>query len=138
MLELAICAGVMVSCLAGTVQFGYTFYVYNQLVTAVGNGGRYAALRTYRGDQERARSAIQNMVVYGDARPTDLMPVVANLRPEQVEVEWVKDSKGMPTSVHVAIHNYPVNAIFKTISLDGRPGVEFPFVGRYAPTEREP
>jgi hypothetical protein len=28
--------------------------------------------------------------------------------------------------------------VFKTISLEGRPGVEFPFVGRYAPGEREP
>ena len=142
MLELAICAGVMVSCLAGTFQFGYTFYVYNQLVTAVGNGGRYAALRTYRGasdaDLEKARGAIRNLVVYGDARPTDLSPVVANLRPDQVEVDWVKDKTGMPTSVHVAIRNFPVNAIFKTINLEGRPGVEFPFVGRYAPAESEP
>jgi len=47
MLELAISSAVMISCLAGTFQFGYTFYVYNQLVTAVGNGGRYAAMRTY-------------------------------------------------------------------------------------------
>jgi TadE-like protein len=141
-IELAVCAGVMVSCLAGTFQFGYTFYVYNQLVTAVGNGGRYAAMRTYRGasdaDLETARMAIRNMVVYGDARPTDLQPVVANLRPDQVEVEWVKDKTGGPTAVHVAIRNYPVNAVFKTISLEGRPGVEFPFVGRYAPGEREP
>jgi Flp pilus assembly protein TadG len=139
MIELALCAGVMVSCLAGTFQFGYTFYVYNQLVTAVGNGGRYGAMRTYRGaNLEKGRAAIQNMVVYGDARPTELMPVVTGLRPDQVEVEWVKDDKGVPTAVHVAIRNYPVNAVFKTIFLDGRPGVEFPFVGRYAPAEREP
>jgi Flp pilus assembly protein TadG len=140
MIELAVCAGVMVSCLAGTFQFGYTFYIYNQLVTAVGNGGRYAAMRTYRGDGdlEKARAAIRNMVVYGDTRPTDLQPVVMNLRPDQVEVEWVKDKAGTPTAVHVAIRNYPVNAVFKTISLEGRPGVEFPFVGRYAPGEREP
>jgi hypothetical protein len=142
MIELAVCAGVMVSCLAGTFQFGYTFYVYNQLVTAVGNGGRYAAMRTYRGasdaDLEKARAAIRNMVVYGDARPTDLQPVVMNLRPDQVEVEWVMEKGGPPTGVHVAIRNYPVNAVFKTISLEGRPGVEFPFVGRYAPGEREP
>jgi Flp pilus assembly protein TadG len=142
MIELAVCAGVMVSCLAGTFQFGYTFYIYNQLVTAVGNGGRYAALRTYRAasdaDLEKGRAAIRNMVVYGDARPTDLTPVVANLSPDQVDVAWVKDSSGAPTAVHVAIRNYPVNAVFKTISLDGRPGVEFPFVGRYAPAEREP
>jgi hypothetical protein len=38
----------------------------------------------------------------------------------------------------VAIRNYPVNAVFKTVTLEGRPGVEFPFVGRYAPAEREP
>ena len=48
MLELAACAGVLVACLAGTFQFGYTFYVYNQLVTAVANGGRYASGCTYR------------------------------------------------------------------------------------------
>ncbi|HVO98258.1 MAG TPA: TadE/TadG family type IV pilus assembly protein [Bryobacteraceae bacterium] len=141
MLELALSAGVMVSCLAGTFQFGYIFYVYNQLVTAVGNGGRYAAMRTYRAagaaDLEKARAAIRNMVVYGDASPTDLTPAIANLRPENVEVEWVKDSSGAPSAVHVAIRNFPVNAIFKRISLDGRPGVEFPFVGRYAPSESE-
>jgi len=142
MIELAVCAAVMVSCLAGTFQWGYTFYIYNQLVTAVGNGGRYAAMRTYRGasdaDLEKARAAIRNMVVYGDARPTDSAPVVLNLRPDQVEVEWVKDKTGAPTAVHVAIRNYPVNAVFKTVTLEGRPGVEFPFVGRYAPAEREP
>src|ERR1051325_7493401 len=48
MLELAVSAAVMISCLGGTFQFGYTFYVYNQVVTAVGNGARYAAQRTYR------------------------------------------------------------------------------------------
>jgi hypothetical protein len=142
MIELAVCSAVMVSCLAGTFQFGYTFYVYNQLVTAVGNGGRYAAMRTYRaaseGDLAKGRAAIQNMVVYGDTRPTDLTPVVPNLRPDQVDVQWVKDKTGTPTSVHVAIRNYPVNAVFKTISLEGRPGVEFPYLGRFAPGETEP
>jgi hypothetical protein len=142
MIELALSAGVMVSCLAGTFQFGYTFYIYNQLVTAVGNGGRYAAMRTYRAgsevDLEKGRAAIRNMVVYGDAKPNDLTPVVVNLHPDQVEVEWVKDKAGAPTAIHVAIRKYPVNAIFKTIYLDGRPGVEFPFLGRYAPAEREP
>jgi hypothetical protein len=142
LIELAVCAAVMVSCLAGTFQFGYTFYIYNQLVTAVGNGGRYAAMRTFRAasdvDLEKGRTAIRNMVVYGDARPSGLAPVVANLRPDQVDVEWVKDKSGAPIAVHVAIRNYPVNAVFKTVSLEGRPGVEFPFVGRYAPAEREP
>ena len=33
MLELAASAGVMLACLGGTFQFGYTFYAYNQLVS---------------------------------------------------------------------------------------------------------
>jgi len=40
MIELAMSATVMTMFLAGTFQFGYTFYVYNQLVTAIGNGSR--------------------------------------------------------------------------------------------------
>jgi Flp pilus assembly protein TadG len=143
MLELAMCSAVLVSCLGGTFQFGYTFYVYNQLVTAVGNGGRYAAMRTYRaataGDVEKAKRAIRNMVAYGDPQASGgSEPIVAGLTPEQVEVKWVSDPSGAPTAVDVSVVNFSLNAVFKTITFSGRPGVEFPFVGRYAPSEREP
>ena len=142
MIELAVSSAVMVSCLAGTFQFGYTFYVYNQLVTAVGNGGRYAAIRTYRAastkDIEKGAQAIRNMVAYGDAQPgPDAQPVAANLTPGQVEVRWVMDGKGAPSAVNVSIRDYKVDAVFKTFTFTGRPGVEFPFVGKYAPSERE-
>jgi Flp pilus assembly protein TadG len=143
MLELAASMAVMVSCLAGTFQFGYTFYVYNQLVTAVGNGARYAATRAYRGataqDIERGATAIRNMVVYGDARPDPgAAPAVANLTPAQVEVHWATDPSGAPTAVDVSIRDFAVDAVFKTFTFTGRPGVEFPYVGRYAPSESEP
>jgi Flp pilus assembly protein TadG len=143
MIELAFSAAVMMSCLAGTFQFGYTFYVYNQLVTAVGNGGRYAATRTYRAatpqDIEKGSAAIRNLVVYGDAQPgIGALPVVPNLTPEQVGVRWVLDASGAPTAVDVSIANYTVNAVFKSFTFTGRPGVEFPYVGRFAPAEREP
>jgi hypothetical protein len=142
MIELAISAAVMVSCLGGTVQFGYTFYIYNELVSAVGNGGRYAAMRTYRGaspaDIEKGKTAIRNMVVYGDARPTPgTPPQVANLRPEQVRVEWIKDESGdKPGFVDVSIADYTVDAAFGMFRFTGRPAVEYPFVGR--PSESEP
>lgn len=143
MIELAVSAGVMVSCLAGTVQFGYTFYVYNELVTAVGNGGRYAAMRTYRaavpGDIEKGKSAIRNMVVYGDSRPApNAPPQVANLKPEQVQVDWVMDDAGKPAAVNVSIMNYTVDAAFGIFRFTGKPAVEYPFVGRFAPAESEP
>ena len=143
MIELAISAAVMVSCLGGTVQFGYTFYIYNELVSAVGNGGRYAAMRTYRAaspaDIEKGKAAIRNMVVYGDARPAPgAVPQVVNLRPEQVRVEWVKDESGdKPGFVDVSIADYTVDAAFGMFRFTGRPAVEYPFVGRYAPSESE-
>lgn len=143
MIELALSAMVMMACLSGTVEFGYTFYVYNQLVTAVGNGGRYAAIRTYRAatpqDVERGARAIRNMVVYGDARPApDAAPAIANLRPDQVDVHWVMNAKGAPEAVDISIRDYTVDAVFKKFTLNGRPRVEFPFVGKYAPSEHEP
>ncbi len=143
MLELAVSASVMVSCLAGTVQFGYTFYVYDQLVTAVGNGARYAAQRTYRGastrDMERGDAAIRNLVVYGDTHPAaDAEPVVRNLKPAHVEVRWILDDDGAPVAVDVAIRDFVVDAVFKSFTFDERPAVEFPYVGRYAPAESEP
>lgn len=142
MIELAACAGVMVTCLMGTFQFGYTFYMYNQLVTAVGNGARYAAQRAYRAateeDLKKGDIAVRNMVVYGDARPApEATPVVPRLKAEDVEVRWTKNGDGKPVAVDVAIRGYTITAIFKAFTFDGRPSVEFPYVGRYAPTESE-
>lgn len=143
MIELALSATVLVSCLAGTFQFGYTFYVYNQLVTAVGNGGRYAALRTYRSaspeDIEKGKGAIRNMVVFGNSRPAaGAVPVAANLKPENVRVEWIPGENGAPAFVDLSIVGYEVNALFGATTLEGKPAARFPFVGKYAPEEKEP
>jgi TadE-like protein len=142
MLELAVSAAVMVSCLVGTFQFGYAFYVFNQLVTAIGNGGRYAAMRTYCAgspeDIEKGRKAIRNMVVYGDAQPAEgAQPALVNFSPEQVDVTWTMDESGAPAYVAVSIREFTLDAVFKKYTFSGRPGVEFPFVGRYAPAEHE-
>lgn len=147
MLELAACASVLVACLAGTFQFGYTFYVYNQMVTAVGNGGLYASSRTYRAaspkDIEKGNEAIRNMVVYGDPHPApDAQPVVPDLKREEVEVKWNFSSfsnakPGSPEFVEVAIGRHPVNALVGSFTFAGRPRVVFPYLGRYAPAESE-
>jgi len=134
MLELAVSAGVMISCLAGTFQFGYTFYAYNQLVTAIGNGGRYAAMRTYHGGSDAEvqldRRAVQNMVVYGDPNPAiETAPVLSKLTPEQVDVKWIMGDNGAPAAVDVSIREYSVDAVFRTFTFAGRPGVEFPYIG---------
>jgi Flp pilus assembly protein TadG len=143
MVELAVCSTVMITCLAGTFQFGYTFYVYNQLVTAVGNAARYAAVRTYRAassdDVEKGAKAIRNMAVYGDPQAAaGAQPAVANLTPEQVDVHWLMNESGAPSTVAISVRDFKIDAVFKTFVFSGRPGVEFPYLGRYAPSEREP
>jgi hypothetical protein len=142
MLELTLVATVMLAFLSGTLQFGYTFYIYNQLVTAVGSGARYAASRTYRGaspmDVEKGATAIQNLVVFGSPHPeAGAAPIVPNLKPEDVEVKWNFAKNGSPESVDVAIVHHQVNAIFTNFTFSGRPAFEFPYIGRYAPAESE-
>ncbi len=144
MIELAFSATVMAACLAGTFQFGYSFYIYDQLVSAVGNAGRYAVSRTIRAatpeDLEKGKAAIRNMVVYGDPHPdADAVPVAPDLKPENVLVSYVAgEREGAPSAIDVAIADYNVHAVFGAVTLKGRPAVEFPFVGRYAASESEP
>lgn len=134
MIELAACAAVMLACVAGTFQFGYTFYVYNQLVTAVGNGARYAATLQYTpGPNDTADHSIRNMVVYGDpeAAPGS-RPVVSGFTPENVDINWTIEN-GAPSAVAVSIHNFSIDAVFARFTFNARPGVEFPYVGPAAP-----
>ena len=139
MIELALSAGVIVACFSGVFEFGYTFYTYNQLVSAVGNGARYAAVRPYRNDPEKAAAAIRNMVVFSDARPAPgAAPIAKGLTPDHIKVEWVQDSSGAPEAVHVSVEHYKIDALFGAFEFHGKPSVEFPFVGRYAPSEPEP
>ena len=143
LLELAVAMSVMTAVLMGTVQFGYAFYVYNQLVTAVGEGARYAAQRTYRAassdDVSRGADAVRNMVIYGDPRPTtDAQPLIPGLRAENVEVKWQQRSDGTPEFVSVSVHNFAMDAVFRSFTFDQKPSVAYPYVGRFAPGEREP
>jgi hypothetical protein len=55
-----------------------------------------------------------------------------------VRVDWVLDESGVPAAVHVAISDYTVDAVFGLVRFTGRPAVEYPFVGRFAPAETEP
>jgi len=74
MLEFALGTLILVPVFAGTFQFGYTFFVYNNLDTAVRGGARYASLRSYDSATSTPSSAfstaVKNMVVYGNSAGT--------------------------------------------------------------------
>ena len=89
MVEFAIGASLLAAVFAGTFQFGYTFYVYNNVQTAVNNGAKYAALRTYEQTSSTPSScfttAVQDMVVYGDPTGVTTTPVAPGLKPAKCE-----------------------------------------------------
>jgi hypothetical protein len=53
-------------------------------------------------------------------------------------VDWVMDEAGKPAAVSVSIVDYTVDAAFGIFRFTGKPAIEYPFVGRFAPSESEP
>src|SRR5437868_5046425 len=73
MVEFALAAPLAITVMAGVFQFGYAFYVYNQLQLSIRSGVRYASLMDYKGTSATCVAAtqdtVQNMVVYGTPTP---------------------------------------------------------------------
>src|SRR5437899_6024109 len=82
MLEFALAAGILFPAFVGTFQFGYTFYIYNNLSTAVRGGARYASMQSYDSasstPSDPFATAVKNVVVYGNSAGTG-DPVVSGL-----------------------------------------------------------
>lgn len=142
--EFAIASAILIPTLAGTFQFGFSFYRYNLLQTAVANGGMYGAYRTYRAengatDIAKVKAAIQNMAVYGTPAPSGTpVPVVPGLKPSDIDVTYTLTALQIPTAVTVKVKSYKVNALFHEYAIAGKPKFTAPFLGRYAPEESEP
>ncbi len=139
MLEFAIGSGVLVAVFTGTFQFGYNFYRYNTLATAVSNGARYASLKPYDSTTPTPstafRTAVQNMVVYGDPTGNTTTPVSPGLTKNNVQlsVAFSSQTKGVPVSMTVSITNYTLNAIFAQTTYNNKPRVTYEYQGVYSP-----
>lgn len=141
LIEFAIASAVLLPVMLGTFRFGYSFYTYNLLESAVSNGARYASTRVYRNASSasvtKVKTAIQNMVVYGSPSGGTI-PVARGLTTSHVVVTYTVDSNQVPKSVKVAVSNFTLDAVVSAFTLTNKPVVTYPFVGRYAPNESEP
>ena len=135
MVEFALSFGLMFPIFAGVFQFGYSFYIYNQLETAVRSAARYAASRTYDSPNSTPSSAytnaVRNLVVYGNPAG-GTMPTVPGLTAEKVQVT-VNFASGVPDNVRVNINGYTIQNFFGPMRLTGKPATTFPFIGRWDP-----
>src|SRR6478735_1276172 len=144
MVELALSVSVILPLFLGTFQFGYTFYVYNMLLTQVRGGARYASLRQFKAQNAASISAyklaVRNMVRYSTPDGIGQL-IVPSLDDADVIVKILDkdghdaDSTHAPATVSLTINDYALNAAVATVTFNQKPYLEFPYVGRYAPTE---
>ncbi len=134
LVEFALAFGFLFPILAGTFQFGYAFFVYNQLQNAVRQGARFAALKTYDSSSATPstafRNSVQNAVVYGNPAGGEI-PVAKSLTSSNVNLT-VTFANGVPAMMTVSIQNYNLDALLRTFTLN-RPSASFSYVGVYAP-----
>ena len=142
MIEFAMSAMVLTYSFTAVFQFGYSMYLYNELVSAVRAGARYASLAQVNNSgtqtlQSAYTTAVKNMVVYGNTSPAaGDQPVVPGLTTGQVSVTVPTSNPvgwngGVPLYVTVSISSYTIDAVFKTFTLSGKPTYTVPFFGKY-------
>ncbi|HYM08296.1 MAG TPA: TadE/TadG family type IV pilus assembly protein [Terriglobales bacterium] len=139
LVEFALSFGLLLAVFSGVWQFGYTFYIYNGLVSAVRNGARYGALADYDGGSSNGASYkanVANMAVYGTANPASgASPIVPGLTTSKVSVVPTVDSAGVPSRVTVQITGFTIpddlSGIFAAFTLNGKPSCSFEYTGRY-------
>ena len=134
-IEFALAFGLVFPVLSGTFQFGYAFYIYNEMQTAVRSGARYASRLSYDSPNSTPSSnyltAVQNAVVYGDpAGGTE--PIVPGLTTSNVTVDMAFDS-GVPADVTIGIDNYRTDAVFNGVDFNTKPHLTYSYVGRFDP-----
>jgi Flp pilus assembly protein TadG len=130
MIEFALVSPLLLALLLGTLQFGYSFYTYNNLQKAVRDGARYAASHEY--PSKTFTNDVTNVVVCGNAAGPCAHPVVSGLNSGQVGVS-VTPASGVPSVVTVKIKTYPLPGTFGSVTLINKPSCSFRFIGRYSP-----
>lgn len=127
LLEFALGFSILWAVFAGVYQFGYSFYVYNAVLTSVGNAAELASKMTYdTANPSQFTTAIQNMVVYGNtsAGTTSIVP---GLGPSNVTV--TASPVAMPTNVTITINNFTIDAVFTRFTFNGKPRATTVYMG---------
>jgi len=130
LVEFAIGWSVLWLLFAGIWEFGYSFYVYNALLTAVSGAAELGAKMDYdTGNPTAFTTALQNMVVYGDETAGNT-PIVPGLSTSNVNVSVTLDAQSIPRDVTVNIQNYTINSIFQSFTPANKPRATTKFYGQ--------
>ena len=129
LLEFALGWSILWALFAGIYQFGYTFYVYNTVLTSVANAAELGSKMTYDTASPTTYSdALKNMVVYGSTT-AGTTPIVRGLATSNVTVT-VNLAGTIPSDVTITINNYSIDAVFTTFTFNGKPRATTVFMGQ--------
>jgi Flp pilus assembly protein TadG len=134
-IELAFSLPVLVGLFLGTLQFGYAFYIYDELEQSVRAGARYASLRNYASRTETPdaayANAVSNVVVYANPAGGS-QPVAPGLTTAHVAIT-VNMQNGAPASVTVAINGYRLPQVISSVLMTNKPATRFTYLGVFSP-----
>ena len=129
LLEFALGWSILWALFAGIYQFGYSFYVYNTVLTSVANAAELGSKMTYDTASPTTYSdALKNMVVYGSTTG-GATPIVRGLATSNVTVT-VNLAGTIPSDVTITINNYTIDAVFTTFTFNGKPRATTVFMGQ--------
>ncbi len=135
LVEFALSFALLFTVFTGVFRFGYVYYLYNRLESSVRGGARYGSLRAY--DSATAtpsggyQTAVQNMAVYGNPDGAG-QPAVPGLTSEKISVT-IGMERNVPRQVTLAVTNLQIDAVFASFTLNDKPKITFPYMGRFAP-----
>jgi Flp pilus assembly protein TadG len=129
LLEFALGWSILWALFAGIYQFGYSFYVYNTVLTSVANAAQLGSKMAYdTASPSTFTTALQNMVVYGDTT-AGTRSIVPGLSTSNVTLN-VNPQGNMPTDITITINNFTIDALFTRFTFNGKPRVTAVYMGQ--------
>jgi Flp pilus assembly protein TadG len=129
LLEFALGWSILWALFAGIYQFGYSFYVYNTVLSSVANAAELGSKMTYdTANTSTYSTALKNMVVYGNTT-AGTTPIVPGLATSNVTVT-VNLAGTIPSDITITINNYTIDAVFTTFTFNGKPRATAVFMGQ--------
>jgi len=129
LLEFALGWSLLWTLFAGIYQFGYSFYVYNVVMTSVADAAELGSKMTYdTTNPSKFTTALQNMVVYGNTT-AGTSPIVPGLSTSNVTV-GVNPEGNMPTDITITINSFTINAVFANFTFNGKPRATAVYMGQ--------
>ena len=132
LVELAIVLPIMLLLFAGLAEFGRYFYEYTTAAKAARVGARYLASKSVTSTKVDWKANAKNMVVFGNTAGTG-EAILPRLTVDNVDVQYLGGTTGIPDTVKVTIVNYQHESLFDlggflknpdlTLNVDVKPSV---------------